>query len=161
MKYLSAQRVTGTVSHWHEKVEGGLVLPLTRHTMAITTQLTLSIYTTVHRHTWAHKQQCKEWKRLFSKTLYWSCDFDSYTCCRTCEIKHEEHLRCLMPISCLFVYNTSGKFKWKEKEQNFNLERVGAINPNVFPFTQRLLLKLHWCNIKCYNLGKKMRWVYE
>lgn len=28
--------------------EGGFVLPFIRHTMAITTQLTLSIYTTVH-----------------------------------------------------------------------------------------------------------------
>lgn len=52
---------------------------------------TFYIYNCAHRHTWAHRQRWKEWKRLFSKTLYWSCDFDSYTCCRTCEIKHEEH----------------------------------------------------------------------
>lgn len=53
---------------------GGLVCPPMRHTMAITTQLTLSIYinkyiyiyTNVHAqrptHTRSHKQQEKEWK---------------------------------------------------------------------------------------------------
>lgn len=90
------------------RVEGGLVCPPMRHTMAITTQLTLSIYIQlcVHAdiHTHVHTQTVgKGVKRLFANPFYWSCDFDSYTCCRTCEIRQEEErfldMSWLMPIS--------------------------------------------------------------
>ena len=64
-----------------ERVEGGLALPLMRHTMATTTQLTLSIYTTPHMHadthTHTHTNSGGEGvKRLFFCffLFYWSCD---------------------------------------------------------------------------------------
>lgn len=162
MKYLSAQRVTGTVSHWHEKVEGGCVLPLTRHTMAITTQLTLSIYTTVQTDTHGHtNSSVRSEKGCFPRL-----SIDPVILTATPVVGPVKlNMKNTWDVWCQLVAYLStipqGKFKWEEKEQNFNLERVGAINLNLFPFTQRLLLKLHWCNIKCYNLGEKMRWGYE
>ena len=82
-----------------ERVEGGLALPLMRHTMATTTQLTLSIYTTprmhahTHTHTHTHKQRGRRSEKavfLFFFVLLILRLLTATPVCRTCEIRREE-----------------------------------------------------------------------